>query len=61
VDDYKLRLAALKHNIPYTTTTSAALAAVEGIEAKLNGHLFVRHVQENARAVAGYGAGVRPG
>ena len=28
VDDYRLRLAALKHHIPYTTTTSAALAAV---------------------------------
>jgi carbamoyl-phosphate synthase large subunit len=47
VDDYKIRLAALKHGIPYTTTTSAALAALEGIEARLNDHIFVRHLQES--------------
>ena len=47
MDDYKMRLAALTHGIPYTTTTSAAIAAVEGIEAKLGGHIFVRHLQEN--------------
>jgi len=49
MDDYKIRVAAIAHGIPYTTTTSAALAAVEGIEAKLNGHIFVRHLQENSR------------
>jgi carbamoyl-phosphate synthase large subunit len=47
IDDYAIRLAAITHGLPYTTTTSAALAAVEGIEAKLNGHTFVRHLQEN--------------
>ncbi len=46
MDDYKMRVAALTHGIPYTTTTSAALAAVEGIEAKLQGHIFIRHLQE---------------
>jgi carbamoyl-phosphate synthase large subunit len=49
MDDYKMRVAALTHGIPYTTTTSAALAAVEGIEAKLQGHIFVRHLQEHPR------------
>jgi len=46
VDDYRMRQAAITHGIPYTTTTSAALSAVEGIEAKLRGHIFVRHLQE---------------
>jgi carbamoyl-phosphate synthase large subunit len=47
VDDYLIRDAAIAAGIPYTTTTSAALAAVEGIEARLAGHIFVRHLQEN--------------
>jgi carbamoyl-phosphate synthase large subunit len=46
-DDYRIRLNAIQHGVPYTTTTSAAQAAVEGIQAKLNGHIFVRHLQEN--------------
>jgi carbamoyl-phosphate synthase large subunit len=49
-DDYRMRVAAIQHGIPYTTTTSAALSAVEGIEAKMSGHIFVRHLQENWRA-----------
>jgi carbamoyl-phosphate synthase large subunit len=49
VDDYLIRDAAIAAGIPYTTTTSAALAAVEGIEARLAGHIFVRHLQENPR------------
>jgi carbamoyl-phosphate synthase large subunit len=49
LDDYRMRVAAIKHGIPYTTTTSAALSAVEGIEAKMSGHIFVRHLQENWR------------
>jgi len=48
MDDYKIRVAAIAHGIPYTTTTSAAVAAVEGIEARLNNHIFVRHLQENS-------------
>ena len=46
-DDYRIRLNAIQHGVPYTTTTSAAQAAVEGVQAKLNGHIFVRHLQEN--------------
>jgi carbamoyl-phosphate synthase large subunit len=46
-DDYRIRLNAIQHGVPYTTTTSAAQAAVEGIQAKLEGHIFVRHLQEN--------------
>jgi carbamoyl-phosphate synthase large subunit len=49
MDDYLIRDAAIASGIPYTTTTSAALAAVEGIEARLSGHIFVRHLQENPR------------
>jgi carbamoyl-phosphate synthase large subunit len=49
MDDYLIRDAAIASGIPYTTTTSAALAAVEGIEARLAGHIFVRHLQENPR------------
>ena len=49
VDDSRIRNAALSAGIPYTTTTSAAVAAVEGIEARLRGHIFVRHLQENPR------------
>jgi len=47
IHDYSIRLAAITHNIPYITTISAALSAVEGIEAKIIGHIFVRHLQEN--------------
>jgi carbamoyl-phosphate synthase large subunit len=46
-DDYMIRQGAIIHNVPYTTTTSAAQAAVEGIGAKVSGHIFVRHLQEN--------------
>jgi carbamoyl-phosphate synthase large subunit len=46
MDDYLIRDAAIRHGIPYTTTTSAAAAAVEGIEAKRGDHIFVRHLQE---------------
>jgi carbamoyl-phosphate synthase large subunit len=49
MDDYRIRDAALAAGVPYTTTTSAAAAAVEGIEARLRGHIFVRHLQENPR------------
>jgi carbamoyl-phosphate synthase large subunit len=47
MDDYVTRLAAITHGIAYTTTTSAAIAAVEGLDAAKAGHLFVRHLQEN--------------
>ncbi len=47
IDDYNIRRMAIAHGIPYTTTTSAAEAAAQGIDAKLNGHIFVRHLQEN--------------
>ncbi|MFW6138067.1 MAG: carbamoyl-phosphate synthase large subunit [Spirochaetota bacterium] len=46
MDDYRIRIAAITHGIPYTTTTSAVLSALHGIEARLNGHIFVRHLQE---------------
>jgi carbamoyl-phosphate synthase large subunit len=57
IDDYMIRDAAIKHGIPYTTTTSAAIAAVEGIEAKRRGHIFVRHLQENPNS---YSFSIKP-
>lgn len=41
-DDGALRIAAVRHKIPYTTTTSAARAAVEGIRYLATGELVVR-------------------
>jgi carbamoyl-phosphate synthase large subunit len=58
-DDYRIRLNAIQHGVPYTTTTSAAQAAVDGIEAVLNGHIFVRHLQENPVSVQVPGYGLR--
>ena len=37
MDDSYIRKAAIKHKIPYITTTAAALAAAKGITAKRNG------------------------
>ena len=45
-DDYTLRQAAIAARLPYTTTLSAARAAVDAIEA-LHAHTFdVRSLQE---------------
>ena len=45
-DDYALRQAALRHNVPYITTTSGALAAASGIAALRRGRLRVRALQD---------------
>ena len=46
-DDSYIRKAAIKHRIPYITTTAAAIAAAEGIAACLsNGKGQVRSLQE---------------
>jgi carbamoyl-phosphate synthase large subunit len=46
VDDSYIRKEAIRHGIPYITTTSAARAAARGIEARRNGTDPVRSLQE---------------
>lgn len=43
--DEEIRVEAVKRKIPYTTTTSAAEAAVQGIEYLLKGETRVRHLE----------------
>src|SRR6185295_652033 len=45
-DDYTLRQAAIAARLPYTTTLSAARAAVDAIEAQLREAFDVRSLQE---------------
>ncbi|HYO97629.1 MAG TPA: carbamoyl-phosphate synthase large subunit [Polyangiaceae bacterium] len=55
-DSYSIRRNALLSNIPYFTTMSAALAAVEALEFanRMRGHVQVRSIQEwHARSHAG--------
>lgn len=44
-DDSRIRQAAIKYKVPYLTTTSAALAASEGIAAAMSGKGEVRSLQ----------------
>jgi len=48
-DDSYIRKAAIKHKIPYITTTAAALAAARGIAAYLRSPGEVKSVQEYHR------------
>ncbi len=45
-DDSYIRKAAIRHKIPYITTTAAAIAAAEGIAARRHGQEAVRSLQE---------------
>lgn len=45
-DDSYIRSAAIKYNIPYITTTNAARASVEGIEAEINRDYELRAIQD---------------
>ncbi len=45
-DDSYIRKAAIKHKIPYITTTSAMLAATKGIKDRRNGAYKVKSLQE---------------
>jgi carbamoyl-phosphate synthase large subunit len=45
-DDSYIRKNAIKYNIPYITTTSAALAATEGIRERLKGEYKVKSLQD---------------
>lgn len=46
VDGYEIRTAAVSTNIPCITTVQGAAAAVQGIEATINGGIGVRSLQE---------------
>jgi carbamoyl-phosphate synthase large subunit len=46
VDGYEIRSAAVGVNIPCITTVQGAAAAVQGIEASINGGIGVRSLQE---------------
>ncbi|MFH0910181.1 MAG: carbamoyl-phosphate synthase large subunit, partial [Planctomycetota bacterium] len=45
-DDSYIRKAAIKHKIPYITTTAAALAAAKGIAARRRGEATVKSLQQ---------------
>jgi carbamoyl-phosphate synthase large subunit len=45
-DDSYIRKNAIKHKIPYITTTSAALAATQGIRERRNGQYKVKSIQD---------------
>ncbi|MEV3964608.1 carbamoyl-phosphate synthase large subunit [Nocardia sp. NPDC050193] len=53
VDGYEIRSAAVGVNIPCITTVQGAAAAVQGIEASINGELGVRSLQELHSALRG--------
>ena len=46
IDDSYIRKSAIKYKIPYITTTSAALAAVRGIEDRRKNSSLVRSLQD---------------
>ncbi|MGP8337710.1 MAG: carbamoyl-phosphate synthase large subunit [Methanosarcinaceae archaeon] len=50
-DDSYIRKSAIKYNIPYYTTTAAALAAAKGIRAAKEGRIDIKSVQEYHRDV----------
>ncbi|GGK93696.1 carbamoyl-phosphate synthase large subunit [Nocardia jinanensis] len=53
IDGYEIRSAAVGVNIPCITTVQGAAAAVQGIEASINGGLGVRSLQELHSALRG--------
>lgn len=50
-DDSYIRKTAIKFNVPYITTTAAALAATQGIKERLNGAYLVKSLQEYHREI----------
>ncbi len=50
-DDSYIRKSAIKYKVPYITTTSAALAATEGIKDRRNGAYKVKSLQEYHLAI----------
>jgi carbamoyl-phosphate synthase large subunit len=52
-DDSYIRKAAIKHKVPYITTTAAALAAAKGIAARRAGKAPVRSLQSYHKSIDG--------
>jgi carbamoyl-phosphate synthase large subunit len=52
-DDSYIRKAAIKHQVPYITTTAAAIAAVKGIAALRKGRGEVRSLQQYHAMIGG--------
>ncbi|HZL98318.1 MAG TPA: carbamoyl-phosphate synthase large subunit, partial [Terriglobales bacterium] len=52
-DDSYIRKTAIKHKVPYITTTAAAIATAEGISAHRHGHAGVRSLQQYHAGIAG--------
>jgi carbamoyl-phosphate synthase large subunit len=50
-DDSYIRKSAIKHKVPYITTTSAALAATRGIKDRRSGAYGVKSVQDYHRGI----------
>ena len=50
-DDSYIRKTAIKHYIPYITTTAAAFAATQGIKERLNGKYKVKSLQDYHREI----------
>ncbi|MBN2141530.1 MAG: carbamoyl-phosphate synthase large subunit [Desulfovibrionaceae bacterium] len=50
-DDSYIRKAAIRHKVPYITTTAAAIAAAKGIQAKLDGEGRIKSLQEYHQAI----------
>jgi carbamoyl-phosphate synthase large subunit len=50
-DDSYIRKNAIKHKVPYITTTSAALAATKGISDRRSGDYKVKSLQEYHREI----------
>jgi carbamoyl-phosphate synthase large subunit len=50
-DDSYIRKTAIKHYIPYITTTAAAFAATQGIKERRNGKYQVKSLQEYHREI----------
>ncbi|GAA4618425.1 carbamoyl-phosphate synthase large subunit [Saccharopolyspora hordei] len=53
VDGYEIRTAAVSRDIPCITTVQGAAAAVQGIEAAIQGHIGVRPLQALQAALRG--------
>jgi carbamoyl-phosphate synthase large subunit len=52
-DDSYIRKTAIKHKVPYITTTAAAIATAMGIAAHRQGHADVRSLQQYHAGIAG--------
>ena len=48
---FRFLKSAIKHKVPYITTTSAALAATKGIKDRRNGAYKVKSLQEYHKGI----------